>query len=87
MEESKVKLKSDFLFSKSTFWDGIASVLNLPGNYYEFNTSKSPEEADKKALISDWENVGEDIRQARKRFEKDNEEGIKLTCKKLCLNK
>lgn len=72
MEETKVKYKTDYLFSKCNFMRGIGSVLNLPGNYYEFNTSKTEQEADNRALTSDWQNVGDDIRTAKKKFEKQN---------------
>ena len=72
MNEIKVKYKTDFLFSKCTFWRGVGSVLNVPGNFYEFNTSNTSEEADNKALISDWENVGKDIKDAQKKIEKEN---------------
>lgn len=78
MEKTKVIIKTDYLFSKCNFLRGVGSVLNLPGNYYEFNTSKTEMEADNKALTSDWENVGADIRNAKKKFEKQN-------LNKLCL--
>lgn len=78
MEEAKVKYESDFLFSKCNFWRGFGSVLNLPGNYYVFDTSETEKEADQKALTSDWENVGADLKRAKKKFEKENRD-------KLCL--
>ncbi|PXY41198.1 hypothetical protein DMB65_09600 [Flavobacterium cheongpyeongense] len=78
MEETKVKHKTDYLFSKCTFWRGIGSVFNVPGNYYEFHISETELEADHKALTSDWENIGEDIREAKKKFET-------LNHTKLCL--
>lgn len=40
---------------------GMGSVLNLMGNYFEYNYSKSDFAADNKALISDWLNVGNDF--------------------------
>lgn len=78
MEEPKVIYETNYLFSKSSFWRGFSSVLNLPGNFYEFNTSETETEADQKALTSDWQNVGEDLRNAEKKFVKQN-------FKKLCL--
>jgi hypothetical protein len=78
MEEKKIKYKTNFLFPRCTFIDGLGSVLNLDGNYYEFNGSKSEADADRKALISDWENVGDDIRKAIDKFENQNNH-------KLCL--
>jgi hypothetical protein len=48
------KFSSDFLLPRNNFFVGMGSVLNLGGNYFEYNTSKSDIEADKKALSSDW---------------------------------
>jgi hypothetical protein len=72
MEKTKVKYKTDYLFSKCSFWKGVGSVLNLPGNYFEYEYSKTEQEADTKALTSDWQNVGEDLRNSKKKFEKQN---------------
>ena len=41
----------------------MGSVLNISGRYFEFNYSKSPQEADFNALASDWNMVGQDFRQ------------------------
>jgi hypothetical protein len=60
----KKKFSSDFLLPRNNFFVGMGSVLNLGGNYFEYNTSKSDIEADKKALSSDWWNVGNDIKTA-----------------------
>lgn len=54
--------RTDFLFPKRSFWTGVSSVFSVFGDSNQFNTSKSGEEADLKALMSDWEMVGEDIR-------------------------
>ncbi len=48
----------------------MGSILNLAGNYFEYNYSKSDNEADLKALTSDWNNVGEDIKKSKINFEK-----------------
>jgi hypothetical protein len=39
----------------------MGSVLNISGNYFPFNYSKSDEDADKKAIQSDWAIIGQDI--------------------------
>ena len=55
-------------------------MLNLLGSYFEYNYSNSSKEADFKALESDWQNVGEDIRKSFKKVKKANEnEDICLT--------
>ncbi|MDT0608018.1 hypothetical protein [Croceitalea rosinachiae] len=56
------KYRTDFLFPKSSFITGMGSAFDFTGNYYSFNTSKTPELADYKAMQSDWGMVGEDIK-------------------------
>ncbi len=55
-------IRTDFLFPKRNFWTGFSSVLGIFGESNIFNTSKSGEEADYKALKSDWEMIGEDFK-------------------------
>lgn len=62
----KRKFRTDFLYSSPDFLTGVGSVMNIQGNYFEFNTSKSGEEADFRALLSDWGVVGNDISEAAK---------------------
>ncbi len=38
--------------------------MNVGGNYYRFNKSKTPREADSMAMFMDWARVGEDIWEA-----------------------
>ena len=57
---------TDYLFSKTGFMIGLGSVINLAGNYYLFNGSKTAAEADRRALASDWAMVAEDLRYATK---------------------
>ena len=73
MKKRKLKYKTDFLLPKNNFLVGMGTVLNLAGSYFEYNYSKSDSEADLKALSSDWDNVGEDIRNAKRSYEKKNE--------------
>jgi len=54
-------LQTDFLTADSSFTTGMASAFSLGGNFYGFNYSKTPAEADNKALLSDWIIVGQDI--------------------------
>lgn len=57
----KTQLPTDFLLPDSDFFTGMGSVLNIAGDYFEYATSKSGNDADVKALKSDWQNVGIDI--------------------------
>lgn len=65
------KYRTDFLFPKSSFFVGMGSAFNVFGNYYKFNTSKTPLEADFKAIESDWGVVGQDIEKAIKSVKKE----------------
>ena len=56
-------MSTDFLFVNQSFIRGMASIANLSGTILT-NSSDTPEEADAKALISDWSMVGEDIKGA-----------------------
>jgi len=78
MKERNIRYKTDYLLPKNNFWVGMGSILNLAGSYFEYNYSKLDNEADLKALSSDWDNVGEDIRKSKRNFEKKNKH-------KLCL--
>ncbi len=75
----KVNYRLSFLLPKNNFLVGLGSVLNISGAYFKYNYSKSEEQADFKAIYSDWENIGEDFKLSKEKFEKDNSD-------KLCLN-
>lgn len=55
------ELSTDFLTPTSSYLVGAGSAFSLAGNYYEFNGSRTPAEADARALRSDWQLVGQDI--------------------------
>lgn len=50
-----------FLFSTPSFLSGAGTVINLAGNFYEFNSSDSGFEADEMAIQNDFRMVGQDI--------------------------
>ena len=60
--------ETDFLLPKNNFLIGMGSTMNLAGNYFKYNYSKSVIEADSKAIRSDWQNVGKDIKSALRKF-------------------
>ena len=55
------KNTTDFLFSTPSFFSGAGTVINLAGNFYEFNSSESGFEADEKAIENDFRMIGQDI--------------------------
>lgn len=62
--------KTTFLFKVPNFLSGMSSVLDIAGVNFKFNTSKTVEEADFKALTSDWLITGQDLQGAMDEFEK-----------------
>jgi hypothetical protein len=58
------KVKSDFLFAQPSFASGAARVFDLFGQFDEYNRSDTPDEADAKAIASDWIVVGQDLADA-----------------------
>lgn len=58
------KYRTDFLFSTPNFFTGAGSVMNLAGNYYDFNTSENDLEADYFALKNDFIMIGQDLYEA-----------------------
>lgn len=65
------KFYTDFLFSTNSFLIGAGSAINLGGNYYDFNTSEDGE-ADSKAIRSDFCMIGQDLKEAKEKFDKEN---------------
>jgi hypothetical protein len=59
--ETKTEIRTDFLIKKRGFFSGFSSIFNLSGEISDFNTSKSGEEADLKAIASDWKMIGKDF--------------------------
>lgn len=62
------------LFPRSGFLTGIARLLDWSGSLNRVNASRSPAEADRCALASDWAVVGQDMRGAMVRVWGDLDE-------------
>lgn len=52
---------TDYLFYRPSFLSGLARTLDLFGLYDDYNISQTNEEADAKAIYSDWKAVGTDL--------------------------
>ena len=68
---------TDFLFAHPSFLGGMAQAMDLGGTLFLFNNSRTPEEADLRAMKSDWITVGDDIRAAMERLGIDHGQGSK----------
>jgi hypothetical protein len=60
-----------FLFAHPSFLQGFATVLDLGGTLVEYNISKTIQEADMRAIASDWAITGKDIQTAIKHIVKE----------------
>ena len=60
------------LFVQPSFFEGMARIVDFGSFLNEYNTSKNSDEADWRALLSDWEAVGKDIFNSTKIFEKEH---------------
>jgi len=60
---------SYYLFARPSFLEGVARVFDIGGVFDAYNESKTPVEADTKAMLHDWMMVGSDISHAFKEYE------------------
>jgi hypothetical protein len=65
---------TNFLFADPSFLSGLGSVLDLGGTLVEFNQSRSGQEADARALASDWAVAGKDVRAAMRLCEQEKKQ-------------
>ena len=69
----KQKFSTFYLIKRQgSFLTGLATVLNIGGNFFEYDYSESGQEADRKAIQNDWGVVGQDLEYAIGKFEKEN---------------
>lgn len=55
---------SDFLFAMPSRLSGVARTLDLGATFDSYNESRTPNEADARALFGDWRAVGRSLLQA-----------------------
>ena len=49
------------LFANPSFAEGVSRALDILGNHDVYNEDLTPEEADSKALFSDWASIGDHL--------------------------
>jgi hypothetical protein len=59
---------SNFLFATPSFAEGAGRLVDFGNFLTEYNTTRTSEEADKRATTQDWLAVGDDMRQAISAF-------------------
>jgi hypothetical protein len=68
-----------FLFARPNFLEGMARTIDLFGLLSrQYNRSRTPEQADARAIKSDWLAVGEDFWRAIEQFE-DEQQAVEAT--------
>ncbi len=60
---------------------GVGTLFNFASPYYCYNVSPTEQEADARALFSDWSMVGEDLRGAMRRFDRKDARQLELDLK------
>jgi hypothetical protein len=58
-----------FLFTDPGVLSGWAAILDMAGTLNVYNESRSGQDADERAIASDWAIVGKDIQNAVKHFD------------------
>ena len=59
--------QTNFLTSTPSFLSGASTVFNLAGRHFAYNQSKTPEEADSRAIRNDWRMIGKDLHECAKK--------------------
>jgi len=72
-EEIEVKMSElgFVLYAKPSFFEGMSRLIDFSGALNTYNISRTPEEADFKAILSDWEAVGFDLLFAERKFNRE----------------
>lgn len=65
-----------FLFATPSLWSGMARMLDICGQLDSYNGSETEEEADAKALYSDFRMVGQDLKLAIETLSTDKDDPI-----------
>ena len=64
MKKINIKYITNYLLPKNNLLVGMGSVFNVAGNYFDYNYSKTGKQSDFTAIMSDWKNIGDDIRKS-----------------------
>ena len=70
---SKYGQDTGFLFAAPSFLQGFASAIDLSGTLVEYNVSTTIQDADLRAIASDWAVIGKDIYTATENLAEEKE--------------
>lgn len=65
-------VRSGRLFARPSFLEGYARAIDLGGTLTEYNRNQTGEEADEKAISTDWLAVGDSISSAMQSVSKEH---------------
>lgn len=65
---------SELLFARPSFLQGMARLFDLGDTLSEYNSSLSPEQADRLAIASDWRAIGLDMWRAIDEYTAEHED-------------
>lgn len=65
--------RSDFLFARPSFTEGVARLFDFGNGLDEYNRSESETQADIRALRNDWYAIGDDLRAAMSKHAEEEE--------------
>ncbi len=71
------KTLSRYNFIRPSFFEGMARVLDLGGTIHLYKPSVNEPEANAKAMASDWEMLGEDLRTVMGEYGSKSDNGQK----------
>ena len=72
--ESADDVRSDYLFERPSFVEGVGRVFDVGGSLSAYNTSPTAAQADARAVFEDWNAVGHDLRVALEQLRTETEE-------------
>ncbi len=60
------------LYSRPSFFEGVARLFDFGNWLNRYNYSRSEEEADLRSIGADWQFTGEDLQRALEKFAKES---------------
>ena len=72
-----IQMRTDYLFAAPSLSSGVARLLDLFGQFDDYNDSPSAASADARAMYSDWRVTGEDLAGAMMAIEREQAEAIR----------
>jgi|AKZA01.1.fsa_nt_gi hypothetical protein len=72
---------TDFLYAVPSFKSGVARILDFGGTLNVYNSSETEEDADYKAMYSDWYMVGKDLSEAMSEYDRIRQREEREYCK------